>query len=132
MSKMIKIPTNYEIELIDWDESLSYDEKNKKIVTSIGNDCDYYEAVAAKTLTGFGKDNYLLLIDEEGRLKANKVKVNHIASYLFGDMMFSSIFGNALVARVVETDEGPDIAGIEDFGELYNTLKGIAEKARSI
>ena len=69
-------------------------------------------------------------LDEEGRLKANKVKVNHIASYLFGDMMFSSIFGIALVARVVETDEGPDIAGIEDFEVLYNTLKGIAEKVR--
>lgn len=129
MSQIIKISSNGQMELIEWDEALSYEEKNRKIVSYIGNGCEYYELVFAKRLADLAKGHYVLLIDEEGKLKENNINV--IASYLYGNMMYPEIVGNALIARLIETEEGYDIAGIENINDFINAVQTAIKKTWS-
>ena len=50
---------------------------------------------------------YVLLVDEEGRLK--DLEVNGLASAWYGDL----ICGPAIIMQVGMTEEGPDILGLE-------------------
>lgn len=50
---------------------------------------------------------YVLLVDEEGRLK--DLEVNGLASAWYGDL----ICGPAIIMQVGITDEGPDVLGLE-------------------
>ena len=59
--------------------------------------CDWIELVETETLTQSG---YLMLIDEEGKLKKGPVSINCLASNLYGsDRHGDAIVGNVMVVR---------------------------------
>ena len=72
--------------------------------------CQYVETVHARFL----QEPYILMIDEEGRLK-DKPSINFIASYLYGTHEHHEpIVGNVLVMKLGMTDEGPDILPLDE------------------
>lgn len=70
--------------------------------------CDWIENVYPRGL----KEPYMMVVDEEARLKERPV-INFLASWLYEAHMHGSpICGNCLIMQQVDTDEGPDIDGI--------------------
>ena len=65
--------------------------------------CEWIELVEAEPLA---KDGYLMLIDEEGKLKKGPVSINCLASDLYGaDRHGDAIVGNVMIVRA--EDERP-------------------------
>ena len=59
--------------------------------------CEWIELVEAEPLA---KDGYLMLIDEEGKLKKGPVSINCLASDLYGaDRHGDAIVGNVMIVR---------------------------------
>ena len=76
--------------------------------------CSWIEIVRPRRL----EEGQVLVIDEEGRLKPNTV--NLVASYLYeADKHGEPIVGNALVMKEVLGNDGPELAGLEDY-EVVN------------
>ena len=63
-------------------------------------DCDWIEIVEPELLT---KDGYLMLIDEEGKLRDQDLLINCVASDLYGaDQHGDPIIGNAVIVKAAD------------------------------
>ena len=73
-------------------------------------ECSFYEEVHACGL----KEGYFLAVNEEG-LFAEKPFINPIASWLYGFHEHGQpIVGNALIMKIVYTEDGPDTGFLEE------------------
>ncbi|MBR6029233.1 MAG: hypothetical protein IKP40_09075 [Clostridia bacterium] len=71
--------------------------------------CEYFENVYPHGL----EDPYMMIVDEEGLLKEKPV-VNFFASWLYETHRHGHpIVGDALIMKQIETDDGPEIGGME-------------------
>lgn len=71
--------------------------------------CDYIENVYPRGLN----HPYMMIIDEEGLLKEKPV-CNFYASWLYENHKHGNpIVGNALIMKMIGTDDGPDVGGLE-------------------
>ena len=89
--------------------------------------CQYVETVHPRYL----QDPYVLIIDEEGRLKEEPA-VNFIASYLYGaHEHHEPIVGNALVMKLGMTNNGPDILPLDEAEarQVEESMRAIAHVA---
>ena len=71
--------------------------------------CDYIENVYPRGLN----EPYMMVIDEEGLLKEKPI-LNFYASWLYETHKHGNpIVGNALIMKMIDTDDGPDVGGLE-------------------
>ena len=133
--KLIKIYTDLEMSVYEF-PSGTIREQSKVLYELIGNECDIVEHVMPKRLyTELKMSNcpsetpgicVSMLIDEEGRLKPNKI--NPIGSYLYEtDKHGQPIVGNILLIGDVIGNDGIDFCGISDenFALLKTRLKNM-------
>lgn len=81
---------------------------------------DYVQIVRAKRLP----DSYVMIVDEDGKLKENSVNVP--CSVLYGaDVHGDPIVGNALIMQEVYGLKGPELAGLteKDAAAVVDTLR---------
>ena len=104
--KLLKISTDSTISVVDISGHTG--PFHQKLSAELG--VDSIEHVNARSLM----QPYCLYIDEEGLLKES-VKVNPIASYLYGYLEHSQkIVGDVLIGKNVMTEEGPDWGCLKD------------------
>lgn len=85
---------------------------------------DMVEVVRPAAFAELGLPQYVLLVDESGALKDGRV-MNPCASELYGWRRHGvRIYGDALVAKEVATDDGYDIAGLDedDVDNVYMVI----------
>ena len=71
--------------------------------------CEYIENVYPRGLD----EPYMMIVDEEGLFKAKPV-VNFFASWLYETHKHRHpIVGNVLIMKMIATDDGPDVGGME-------------------
>lgn len=101
MTKVIKISTEGTTELIEIDS----------IVPGAGKaiNADMIEIVRCLNAMAGANEKLVFVVDESGALKDHK-KINSFATAIYGDY----IFGDILVMAEVMTDDGPDLAGLEN------------------
>lgn len=127
--KIIKISTELEMSVHEFPEG-SMGEQRKDLCKLIGNDCDMLEHVMARRIyTELKMSNrpsrtpgicVSMLIDEEGRLKPNRI--NLIGSYLYEtDKHGQPIVGNILFIGEKMGNSGIDFCGISE--ENFDRLK---------
>lgn len=127
--KIIKISTELEMSVHEFPEG-SMEEQRKGLCKLIGNDCNMLEHVMARRIyTELKMSNrpsgtpgicVSMLIDEEGRLKPNRI--NLIGSYLYEtDKHGQPIVGNILLIGEVMGNDGIEFCGISD--ENFSLLK---------
>ena len=81
--------------------------------------CEWIELVEAEPLT---QNGYLMLIDEEGKLKKGPISINCFASDLYGsDRHGDAIVGNVLVVRA--EDERLTLLTKEEASDLASGLE---------
>ena len=81
--------------------------------------CEWIELVEAEPLT---QNGYLMLIDEEGKLKKGPISINCLASDLYGsDRHGDAIVGNVLVVRA--EDERLTLLTKEEASDLASGLE---------
>ncbi len=81
--------------------------------------CDWIELVEPEPLT---KDGYLLLIDEEGKLRDEDLPINCVASDLYGsDQHGDPIIGNAIVVHAA--DERLELLTADEATRLAGSLE---------
>ena len=98
MDYVLKIKTDHSVEIIERPDDVEYTWYAKQI------GCDYIELVHPRY---FG---YTLVLDEEGKMKANRM--NLIASGMYGTFEHGDpIVGDALLVNEDITDEGTNIIG---------------------
>ena len=101
-------------------EDFPYEEKLQWYYKKIGCDCiDIVKPYGIETVVDmYGlkayMDKFCLIVDDEGMLKDNP-KVNPIASLLYGaDDHGQVLFGDVLVAKDEETEDGIETVGLDD------------------
>ena len=85
---------------------------------------DMVEIVRPAAFAEMGLPQYVLLVDESGAIKGDRV-MNPCASELYGWRRHGvKIYGDALIAKEVATDDGYDIAGLdeEDVENVYMVI----------
>lgn len=103
MEYVLKIGTNHEIEIIEMPKDRDFKWYSRQI------GCDWIEIVHPRYF------NYPLIVDEEGKLKPNRMNV--IASAMYGTWLYPSVeHGEPIVGDVLVVNEGlvdgePDIIG---------------------
>lgn len=114
MSKIIQIDVNGNLNIFEWRHDHDY------LCSLISSDCRIYEIVYPERLKI--KDiQYVMIIDEEGKLKPHRQ--NLIGSLLYGqDLHGNYIAGNLLIAELVNTKEGYDICGIDNYYEVIEEI----------
>ena len=109
MKTALLLTTNCEFKKVGFENSLEF------YYEQIG--CDMIEIVPIRALIELNEkcENYIMIVDEEGLLKANP-KLNVNASIMYGSL----IYGNAIVVK----DLGEDFGGLEeeDHAELASTI----------
>ena len=85
----------------------------KDAAAAIG--ADFVEVVRPSTFYDLGLEQYILLVDESGALKADRT-MNLCATDLYGFRLHGNkIYGDVLVAKETVTEDGEvDIAGLSD------------------
>lgn len=134
--KLIRISTDLEMTVHEFPTG-GHAEQNKALRALIGNDCRIYEHVLPKRLytelhqkqrpTKIAGQFVSMLIDEEGRLKEQRVP-NLIGSYLYEtDRHGQPIMGNVLFVGEKWCSDGIDFCGIEEsvFMDLELKLKNM-------
>ena len=87
--------------------------------------CDWIELVETEALS---KDGYLLLIDEEGKLRDDDLMINCIASELYGaDRHGDPIVGNAMAVRA--GDEQLELLTEDEAKRLASALERKRDRA---
>lgn len=123
--KIIRVTTDLEVTSYDYPTSGDVNEFFYKL---IGHGCDQYECVTPVNMMNiFGiKDEVLMLIDEEGKLKG--LPINIAGSWLFEPYShLDPIVGNILLVSV----EDDDFAGIPPkiFNILFDCLTAFCQGA---
>lgn len=93
-----------------------------KLYELIDNGCDIVEPVRVKGLP----EGYVMIVDEEGRLKANQ-ELNVIGSYLYGMHKHGEpIVGNAVIVKEVYTNDGVEWAWLteEEADNIERKMSG--------
>lgn len=124
MSGIIKVDTSGHITVHDFPDG-DIGGQTRALAELIG--CEWIEHVMPRRLYRLGFSNdprepncISMLIDEEGRLKPNKINVTACA--LYGH----TIVGNVLFVRDEWTEDGTVFTGIRD--EDLKTLKGMLDE----
>ena len=98
MDYVLKVKTNHQVEIIERPDNVEYTWYAEQI------SCDYIELVHPRY---FG---YTLVLDEEGKMKANRM--NLIASGMYGTFEHGDpIVGDVLIVDEKETEDGKEIVG---------------------
>lgn len=103
MTYAVKLNTNGTADLIDVPDQRDW----RWFPRQIG--CEYFENVYPRGLA----DPYMMIVDEQGLFK-DKPVLNFFASWLYGTHQHGQpIVGDVLIMKTVETEDGPDVAGLE-------------------
>lgn len=95
-----------------------------KIAPAIG--AELFEIVRPVAFAEMGRRDLVLLVDESGAIKGRNM--NPCASELYGWRRHGvRIYGDALIAKEVENEDGCDIAGLDDddIDELYGIMYSV-------
>lgn len=118
MEYVLKLTTNHTVEIIEKPENVEYDWYADKI------GCEWIEIVRPRYF------NHKLIVDEEGRLKTNKMNI--IASAMYGTFEHGEpIVGDVLVVEEGLVNDEPSIIGftLHEANRIKNYIEDDMRKS---